>query len=174
MDQKRIGELEHKINTDYGNTTGVVVLKEGKLVYEKYFNGCTRESQVHVYSVTKSIISILIGIAVDKGYIQSIDQKVLDFFPEYVVRKRENTIQNVTVKDMLTMTAPYKYRFFALYEFPMEKINFHLQTQIPTALLLLLIFLKKYPGQSEVHIGMFRSFPGPLAGPEKISPNPHW
>ena len=115
MDQKRIGELEHKINTDYGNTTGVVVLKEGKLVYEKYFNGCTRESQVHVYSVTKSIISILIGIAVDKGYIQSIDQKVLDFFPEYVVRKRENTIQNVTVKDMLTMTAPYKYRFFAPY-----------------------------------------------------------
>ena len=79
MDHKRIKELEHKINTNYGNTTGVVVLKEGKLVYEKYFKGCTRESQVHVYSVTKSIISILIGIAVDKGYIQSIDQKVLIF-----------------------------------------------------------------------------------------------
>ena len=43
----------------------------------------------------------------------------------------------------------------------MEKINFHLQTQIPTALLLLLIFLKKYPDQSEVHIGMFRSSPRP-------------
>ena len=65
MDQKRIRELEQKISTDYGNTTGVAVLKEGKLVYEKYFKGCTRESQVHVYSVTKSIISILIGIAVD-------------------------------------------------------------------------------------------------------------
>ena len=65
----------------------MVVLKEGKLVYEKYFRECTRESQVHVYSVTKSIISILIGIAIDKGYIQSIDQKVLDFFPEYIVRK---------------------------------------------------------------------------------------
>ena len=75
----------------------------------------TRESQVHVYSVTKSIISILIGIAVDRGYIQSVDQKVLDFFPGYIVRKRENTIQNITVKDMLTMTAPYKYRFFAPY-----------------------------------------------------------
>lgn len=60
MDQKRIRELEQKISTDYGNTTGVAVLKEGKLVYEKYFKGCTRESQVHVYSVTKSIISILI------------------------------------------------------------------------------------------------------------------
>lgn len=115
MDQKSIRELEHKINTDYGNTTGVVVLKDGKLVYEKYFNRCTRESQAHVYSVTKSIISILIGIAVDKGYIQNIDQKVLGFFPEYRVRKGENTIQNVTIKDMLTMTVPYKYRFFAPY-----------------------------------------------------------
>ena len=44
-----------------------------------------------------------------------LDQKVLDFFPGYIVRKRENTIQNITVKDMLTMTAPYKYRFFAPY-----------------------------------------------------------
>ena len=68
MDQKRIRELEQKISTDYGNTTGVAVLKEGKLVYEKYFKGCTRESQVHVYSVTKSIISILIGIAVDGNW----------------------------------------------------------------------------------------------------------
>lgn len=115
MDQKRIGELEHRINIDYGNTTGVVVLKEGKLVYEKYFNGCTRESQIHVYSVTKSIISILIGIAIDKGYIQSVDRKVMDFFPEYMVRKKINTIQNITIKDMLTMTAPYKYHLFAPY-----------------------------------------------------------
>ena len=115
MDQKRIREFENVISTDYGNTTGVVVLKEGNLVYEKYFKGCTRESQVHVYSVTKSIISILIGIAVDKGYIQNIDQKVLEFFPEYRVRKGENTIQNITIRDMLTMTAPYKYRFFAPY-----------------------------------------------------------
>ena len=88
MDQKRIRELEQKISTDYGNTTGVAVLKEGKLVYEKYFKGCTRESQVHVYSVTKSIISILIGIAVDRGYIQSVDQKVLDFFP-WIHSKKE-------------------------------------------------------------------------------------
>ena len=36
MDQKRIRGLEQKISTDYGNTTGVAVLKEGKLVYEKY------------------------------------------------------------------------------------------------------------------------------------------
>ena len=62
-------------------------------------------------SVTKSIISILIGIAMDKGYIKGPDQKVLDFFPEYEIKKGETTIQNITLKNLLTMTAPYKYKF---------------------------------------------------------------
>lgn len=115
MELKKIRELEQRINSDYNNTIGIVVLKDGNLSYEKYFMDCTRESCAHIYSVTKSIISVLIGIALDKQYIKSIDQKVLDFFPEYKVKKGENTIQNITLKDMLTMTAPYKYRFFAPY-----------------------------------------------------------
>ncbi len=115
MELKKIRELEQRINSDYNNTIGIVILKNGNLSYEKYFMDCTRESRVHIYSVTKSIISVLIGIALDKQYIKSIDQKVLDFFPEYRVKKGENTIQNITLKDMLTMTAPYKYRFFAPY-----------------------------------------------------------
>jgi CubicO group peptidase (beta-lactamase class C family) len=49
------------------------------------------------------------GIALEKGCIKSLDQKVLDFFPDYVTKEGEKTIQNVTIKNMLTMTAPYKY-----------------------------------------------------------------
>lgn len=66
--------------------------------------------------MTKSIISILIGIAVDKGYIPDINQKVLEFFPEYKVKKGETAIQDITIMDMLTMTAPYKYGISAPYE----------------------------------------------------------
>ena len=115
MKQEKIMELEEKIKKDYSNIAGIVVQKDGQNVYEKYFNDCTADSRIHVYSVTKSILSILIGIAIDKGYMKSINQKVLDFFPEYKVKKGEKTIQNVTLKDMLTMTAPYKY-FFAPYK----------------------------------------------------------
>jgi CubicO group peptidase (beta-lactamase class C family) len=107
--RKKIG-LEKILNSSYSNTTGLVVLKNGKTLYENYFNKYTAANSIHVFSVTKSIISILIGIAIDKGYIKSIDQKVLDFFPDYAVGKEEKTIQNVTIKDMLTMTAPYKYK----------------------------------------------------------------
>lgn len=111
MNQEKVKELEKKINNDYSNIAGMVVLKNGKTLYENYFNECTATSRIHVYSVTKSIISILIGVAMDKGYIKSINQKVLDFFPDYIVKRREKTIQNVTLRNLLTMTAPYKYKF---------------------------------------------------------------
>jgi CubicO group peptidase (beta-lactamase class C family) len=102
--------MEKIINKSYNNIGGIIVLKSSKTLYENYFNECTAASTLHVFSVTKSIISILIGIAIDKGYIKSINQKVLDFFPDYTVKREEKTIQNVTLKDLLTMTAPYKYK----------------------------------------------------------------
>ncbi len=108
---RKITELENTTTRDYGNIAGMTVMKDSKLLYENYFNGCTADNRIHVYSVTKSIISLLIGIAMDKGYIKSVDQKVLEFFPDYTIKRGEKTIQNVTLENMLTMTAPYKYKF---------------------------------------------------------------
>lgn len=110
MNQEKITELENIIDKDHSNIAGMVVLKNGETLYEKYFNGCTADSRIHVYSVTKSILSVLIGIAMDRGYIKSVSQKVLDFYPDYTVKKGEKTIQNITLEHLLTMTAPYKYK----------------------------------------------------------------
>ncbi|WP_028590429.1 serine hydrolase domain-containing protein [Paenibacillus massiliensis] len=107
---KRITDFESLIKKDYGNIAGIVVMQGGEKVYEGYFDGYTADDSIHIASVTKSIVSALIGIALDKGDIESIDQKVLDFFPDYKVKRGEKTILNVTVKHMLTMTAPYKYK----------------------------------------------------------------
>jgi len=103
--------LEKKLIKDYRNIAGITILKNEELVYDNYFNDCNSSSKVHVYSVTKSIVSILIGIAIDKGYIQNVNQKIIDFFPNYKIKKKEQTLQKITLKDMLTMTAPYKYNF---------------------------------------------------------------
>ena len=108
MNKVKIDALEKKVSQDYSNIAGIVVLKDGKTRYEKYFNGCDATSTLHVYSVTKSIISALIGIALDKGLINSIEQKVLDFFPDYPIENNK-TIRGITLKHLLTMTAPYKY-----------------------------------------------------------------
>lgn len=104
-------KLEQILREKCGNTGAVIVQKGGERVYEYYLNDCDDNSPFHVFSVTKSVVSVLLGIALDKGYIKSIDQPVLDFFPNYTVKKREKTIQQITLRAMLTMTAPYKYKF---------------------------------------------------------------
>ena len=68
-------KLEAAIAADYGNIAGMVVRKDGETVYERYFGGCTAESRLNVFSVTKSIVSILLGIALDRGCLGSIDQQ---------------------------------------------------------------------------------------------------
>jgi CubicO group peptidase (beta-lactamase class C family) len=110
MNQRDKIWLEKIINNSYKNTAGIVVLRDGITLYENYFNGYTAADAVHVASVTKSIFSGLLGIALEKGYIKSIDEKVLDFFPDYNINSGEKTIQSITLKNMLTMTAPYKYK----------------------------------------------------------------
>ncbi|MEA4912239.1 MAG: serine hydrolase [Oscillospiraceae bacterium] len=110
MKQEGIQALEKVIREDYGNIAGVVVQRGGERVYESYFNGFAADAAFHVFSVTKSIVCALIGIAVDRGCIGSVDQKVLDFFPDYVPKRSEKTAQRITLRDMLTMTAPYKYK----------------------------------------------------------------
>ena len=102
----RVGK---RICSDYGNITGLIIQKDGVNQYENYFNGYTPSDPVHIASVTKSIVSALFGIALEKGYIQSIDQHVLDFFPDYKILSGEKNIQNITIRNLLTMTTPYKY-----------------------------------------------------------------
>ena len=104
-------ELTNAIKNNHNNIIGMVVLKNGDTLYESYFNNCTADSRIHVYSISKSIISILIGIAIDKGHIKSVNQKILDFFPNYIPKRNNKTIQTITIKDMLTMSVPYKYKF---------------------------------------------------------------
>lgn len=117
MEQMKMKELEHIISRDYGNIAGIVVQQNGLTCFEQYFNGYTASDALHVYSVTKSVFSALMGIAIGKGLIRSVDQRVLDFFPDYVVKAGETTIQNVTLKHLLTMTAPYKYETEPYQEF---------------------------------------------------------
>lgn len=109
MKQEKVNRLENEINKNYDNIAGVVVLKDNAKVYENYFNDCDDASRIHVFSVSKSIISILIGIAIDKGYIKNVNEKVANFFPEYMTENKEDTFHKITLKDLLIMGVPYKY-----------------------------------------------------------------
>lgn len=110
MNNNSISNFEDLIKKEYSNIAGIAIVKDESLIYEKYFDGYTKDDLLHIASVTKSIISILIGIALYKGYVKNIEQKILEFFPDYTIKRGEKTMQNVTIKNLLTMTAPFKYK----------------------------------------------------------------
>ncbi len=92
------------------NICEITAIKNGSIVYEDYWHGYKRGDTLNIMSVTKSVMALLTGIAIDKGLIMSVDQKVLEFFPDYRVKRGEKTIYDVTLRHLLTMTAPYKYK----------------------------------------------------------------
>ena len=106
-------ELHRYIEENTGNESNICqicAIQNGEVVYEDHWRGFERDTSVNVNSVTKGIMALLTGIAIDRGLIESTEQKVLDFFPDYTVRRGEKTIYDVTLHHLLTMTAPYKYR----------------------------------------------------------------
>ena len=91
------------------NIRQIVAYKDNILEIEEYKEGFSKEDTMNIMSVTKSITSLLIGIAIDKGYIKSVDEYVMDYYKDYYTPKRgEKTIYDVTIKHLLTMQAPYK------------------------------------------------------------------
>ncbi|MBR5419923.1 MAG: serine hydrolase [Lachnospiraceae bacterium] len=104
-------ELHGFISAGSGNESNICqicAVRDGKTLYEDSWRGFGPEDAVNVNSVTKGVMAILTGIALDKGYIKSIDGKVMDYFPDYQVKRGEKTIYDVTIRHLLTMTAPYK------------------------------------------------------------------
>lgn len=111
---KTAENLDQIIQEEYENMNGMLVVQKGNVIFEKYYNGHGPDNAFHVASVTKAIISALIGICIDKGYIKSVDQKVIEFFPVYNLKASE-----VTVRQLLTMTAPYP---FVDWQEPLEEL----------------------------------------------------
>lgn len=91
-------------NTGFVN--GIVIVKNGKICAERYFNGRDLNSYQSVRSVSKSFLSALIGIAVDKGLL-NLDQKFVDFFPEYKTVP-DQRFNNITLRHLLTMRSGIK------------------------------------------------------------------
>ncbi len=105
MNKEKLKELIAKTQP---NICQIVVLKGGREVFAGEWNGYKRDDCTHIMSATKSIVSLLTGIAIDRGLIKSIDDKVLDYFPDYQIKRGEKTIQDVTIRHLITMRAPYK------------------------------------------------------------------
>lgn len=108
-----LSALHSEINNDeYGEVHSLLIVRNGDLVFEEYYNGYSREELHVLYSITKTFTSALIGIAIDQEKIESVDEYMLDFFPEYTDIENDNSFKrDVTLKHLLTMTSSFDYGF---------------------------------------------------------------
>jgi CubicO group peptidase (beta-lactamase class C family) len=99
------------------NVHGLIIIKEDKLVAEGYWNG-SHASKLHdIRSASKSVASILTGIAINKGYISSASIPLYDFFPDYrpafpdsiPPKLREQWLQELSIEHLLNMTSGFEY-----------------------------------------------------------------
>jgi CubicO group peptidase (beta-lactamase class C family) len=91
------------------NLLSFIILRNGALVFEGYYHGGHRDQSADIYSVTKSVISALVGIAIREGYIDSADQKLSQFFPEHFPRKDDPRKDDLTLYHFLTMSAGFEW-----------------------------------------------------------------
>ncbi len=123
LDQERFVHLVDVIRDGiYANVHGVVIIKNDRLVFEEYFDGqafeaavgnqiigpwtsYTREHHHNLASVTKSVTSTILGIAIDKGFVSGVDAAVYDFFPEHADLRDEARKDSITLHHLLTMTS---------------------------------------------------------------------
>jgi len=92
---------------DFKDISSVVVIKEGALLLEQYFNGSDRASLHDPRSVGKSFASTMLGIAIQEGFIHSETQKLSEFYPLKNYQNYSENKANVSLKDLLTMTSGF-------------------------------------------------------------------
>ena len=109
MDSAKLLIADEFIQNRLPDAYSLLVVKNGYLVFEKYYSWGSREKYAAVHSVTKSFTSALIGIALDKGYLNSVDQKLVDFFPEYITDESDPMKKEISIRHLLTMSAGFKW-----------------------------------------------------------------
>jgi CubicO group peptidase (beta-lactamase class C family) len=92
----------------YPGFHSILISKNGKLIYEQYFNGWNKDSLQDSRSAFKSITSLLTGIAIDQGLIKDVNQKVYSFFPEIKNFSGNNAWKkDMTIENLLRMESGF-------------------------------------------------------------------
>jgi len=103
LDKALLSQMMQKIvDGTYPNVHSVLIIKDGKLVFEEYFYEYNKDSLQELRSASKSFVSALTGIAIEKGFIQSKNVPVLSYFPEYTFNNSSEAKNRITIENLLT------------------------------------------------------------------------
>jgi CubicO group peptidase (beta-lactamase class C family) len=108
VDEVKLRFLITSLQSSTRNIHSVLIVKDGKLILESYFGGWHRKRLQSLRSCSKSVTSALIGIAIDKGYLESENEKVFDVFSEYT-DLRSNGKEQIEIRHLMMMSAGLRW-----------------------------------------------------------------
>jgi CubicO group peptidase (beta-lactamase class C family) len=108
LDPELVAEL-YSNASELETIYSLLVIKNGYLIAEDYFNEGSIDRKNQLQSVTKSFTSALVGIALDQGCLTSMDQKMMEFFPEYTDQVTDPRKKQITIRHMLQMRSGYPW-----------------------------------------------------------------
>ena len=103
IDPSQLARMQAHINEHVPGLHGFLIVRHGYLVFEEYYQGFHRQSYNSISSATKSVISMLVGIALAQGLLKSLDQPMLDFFPAYAATEQDPRKRAITLRHLLSM-----------------------------------------------------------------------
>jgi CubicO group peptidase (beta-lactamase class C family) len=115
IQSKMLVDMMEHIKKNNFNIDSILIIRNGYIVLDSYFYPFSKGQQHIIHSCTKSIMSALIGIAIDKGYIKSVDQPITDFFPGKEFANLDDLKKSITLENLLMMASGLKCRDSYLY-----------------------------------------------------------
>jgi CubicO group peptidase (beta-lactamase class C family) len=109
MDSGKLNEMLAEIERQHLTIDSVLVIRDNVIVLEKYWNGYQPDSTHELYSVTKSFVSALVGIAIDQNALKGVDQKVIDFFVGRSFANPDPRKSSMTLDHVLTMSSGLRW-----------------------------------------------------------------
>ena len=105
LHSKLLLEMMTHIKKNGYNIQSVTIVRNGYLVLDAYMHPFNDSQKHEIFSVTKSVTSSLIGIAIDKGYIKDVDQTITELFPNRKIANLDNLKKLISLKDLLMMAS---------------------------------------------------------------------
>jgi len=109
IDPAGMAEAEKFVANKTPSIRSLLIVRGGRLVFEKYYNKAKATEAQRIASVTKSVTAILTGIAIDQGYLSNTELTLADLYPEFIKDATDRRVATISLHQLLTMTAGYKW-----------------------------------------------------------------
>jgi CubicO group peptidase (beta-lactamase class C family) len=110
LDPLAVERLKRHLEQPESAVRSVLISRDGALVFEHYAPGVDPNMLHNIHSVTKSVVSLLVGIAIDKGQLRNVDETLVELFPQTKTMPLAAGATSITLRHLLTLSTGFDHR----------------------------------------------------------------